>query len=747
MNGRRRIGITLALTLLATMPLFWPQPAEAYVEAPYTLGRIITESTNVMLLRIEKVDKERNLIVYRKVKDLKGQHPTEVIKHNIGKGGFHPREWQITMEWADVGKTAVMFHNGGASETCIHNYWYQCYAGGEWWNMSHAEPYLLRSFSGNPDKLAPAVASILEGKEVPVPCMVDDPDKMKLQLRLCKVQRLKASLKIQDYNPQRDFAGMGGGDDFRALAGMPGFSHYAAINRVDPEALGIAPADFDSDGKMDLCLYGASKVVLLQNGGNSFNEVSLPYSGGARAAIWGDYNGDGKPDLFLATPSGPKLFTNMGGGTFKDDTGLLPHEPYYNLTAAAWIDYDGDGKPDLLLANGFLGLRLYRNKGPGAVVAPPVKLGKWHYCGPFSNTGQKGFDKLYPPEQEIDFNKKYPGKGGKEAVWKDGDFKDGEINSFLPLFEPKADVVVYVYREIEATMATDLPISLGSDDTLTVWFNGQKVLAENVYRACAPDQHQLTLKLKPGKNTMLMKICQGDGDWAYYFKANTPVGPLTPIFEDVSAQVGLGPDGIAGNIKGDYLAVADVNGDGRPDFLFSAGNGVLVLNTPKGFVEAKDSGIRYQAGKVVPIFGDYDGDKHPDLFVPQNGVCKLFKNMGNGKFQDMTAQAGDLAKPIPGANCAIFAPFSNKGRLDLFVGCLRGPNRYFRNQGNGTFVEATEQLGLDQRIFNTRGICVADLNKDGAPDIVFNNEGQDSAVLLGNPQRVAQLPPAPSKTQ
>ena len=737
MRASRRFGAIVIITAVASLPFFLPDPAEAYVEAPYTLGRIISESSNVVLMRVEKVDKERNLIIYRKVKDLKGQHPTDVIKHNIGRGGFHPREWQITMEWADVGKTAVFFHNGGASETCIHNYWYQCYAGGEWWNMSHAEPYLLRSYAGNPEKLAPAVSAMLEGKEAIVPCMIDDPDKMKLQLRLGKIQRLKASLKIQDYNPQRDFAGLGGGDDIRTLAGMPGFSHYAAINRVDPDALGIAAADFDGDGKIDFCLYGASKTVLLQNGGNAFNEVSLPYSGGARAAAWADYNGDGKPDLFLATPTGPRLLTNMGGGTFKDDTALLPHEPYYNLTAAAWIDYDGDGKPDLLLANGFLGLRLYRNKGPTAAPPPPVKLGKWHYCGPFSNTGQKGFDKVYPPEQEIDFAKKYPGKGGKEATWKEGDFKDGEINSFLPLYEPKNDTVVYVYREIEAARATDLPISLGSDDTLTVWHNGQKLLAENVYRACAPDQNQLTLKLRPGKNTLLMKICQGDGDWSYYFKAATPVAPVVPIFEDISASVGLGPNGIASNLKGDHLAVVDVNGDGRPDFLYSAGQGLLVLNTPKGFVEANECGIRYQPGKVTPVFGDYNGDKLPDLFVPQNGSCKLFKNLGNGRFQDVTAQSGDLARKIPNANCAVFAPFSNKDRLDLFVGCLRGPNRYFRNLGNGTFVEATEELGLEQRVFNTRGILVADLNRDGAPDIVFNNEGQESAVLLGSPQRVA----------
>src|SRR5436309_1883734 len=150
-----------------------PRPAQAYVEVPYTLGKVIAESTNIVVMRVEAVDKTKNLIIYRKVRDLKGTHGPEVIKHNIARAGFHPREWQYTMEWAEVGKTAVFFHNGGASETCTGTYWYQAYPGGEWWNMSHGEPFLLRSFAGNPDKLIAAVTDMLAGKEAVVPCMVD----------------------------------------------------------------------------------------------------------------------------------------------------------------------------------------------------------------------------------------------------------------------------------------------------------------------------------------------------------------------------------------------------------------------------------------------------------------------------------------------------------------------------------------------------------------------------------------------
>src|SRR5947209_2144716 len=123
-----------------------------------------------------------------------------------------------------------------------------------------------------------------------------DGNKEDLHHRRAKIQRVKASLKLQDYNPKRDFVGWGG-EDFRRLNGMPGFTHYSALSRVDPEAQAISVVDIDGDGKPDLCLVGAGKITLLQNGGESLNEISLPAGGGCRAAVWADYNGDGKPDL------------------------------------------------------------------------------------------------------------------------------------------------------------------------------------------------------------------------------------------------------------------------------------------------------------------------------------------------------------------------------------------------------------------------------------------------------------------
>src|ERR1051326_1009750 len=636
-----RVAITLLGLLIMVLA---PSHVAAYVEAPHSLGMVVNLSTNVILVKVDKVDKQNNTIIYTKVRDIKGKHATEVIKHNIGKAGFNEREWKYPMEWAEPGKLAIMFHNGQQSETCIGTYWYQCAAVDEWWNMTHGEPFLLRTYAGNIDKLAAAVAEMLNEKEVIVPCMVDG-NKDDLHLRRAKIERLRASLKLDDYNEKRDFVGFGG-EDFRRIFAMPGFTHYSAVNRVDPDAQAISAIDFDGDGKVDLCLVGATRIALLQNGSESFNEISVPGElSGCRSAVWADYNGDGLPDLLLATPTGPRLYTNLGNGNFYDVTYLLPKEACYNCTAVAWIDYDGDGRPDILVSNGFHGLRLYRN--------------------------------AYNPDKSL---------------------KDLESDEF--------SVRERATKELDA-------IGPALEGKL------RKVLAKGV-----EDQEAKR------------RIKELVANWQDPEKRDKIRNGLW--FEDVSEKVGLGPNGIAAKLKGDTLTVCDVDGDGRPDFLYGAGAGVLILNTPKGFVEAKDSGISFVTGKTGPVFGDFLNDGHPGLVVPQAKGVKLFKNDGKGHFTDVTDKAGDLAKFTGCAACAAWGDVDNDGHLDLVIGCLREPNRCFRNKGDGAFEDASQKIGLDQRVFNTQAICLADLNNDGILDMVFNNEGQESCVLLGNTELLAQ---------
>jgi hypothetical protein len=152
----------------------------------------------------------------------------------------------------------------------------------------------------------------------------------------------------------------------------------------------------------------------------------------------------------------------------------------------------------------------------------PTLAGKWHFIGPFSNSDQKGFDAVYPPEKEIDLTRTYTGKGGEKVSWKEfPDFRVARMND-LARFPRNDNACAYLTHEFEVKEAMDLRCWFGSDDTLTVWLNGQQVLAENVYRPGAPDQDQATLKLKPGKNRLLAKVCNGGGGFEFYVRPAFP---------------------------------------------------------------------------------------------------------------------------------------------------------------------------------------------------------------------------------
>jgi hypothetical protein len=232
--------------------LFVAGPAFGYIEAPHSLGKCVGDSTNIVLVELTKVNKEKNLLIFKKVTDIKGKHPADEIKHNIGQKGFHEREWKNIMAWAEAGKRAVFMYNGDASETCIGTYWYQCYREGEWWGMSHAEPFLLRTFAGDPDRLADLCTRMLKGEEVIATCFADG-SKEQLHQRKGKLQRLRASLKKQDYNPKRDFVGWGGDgeevEEFKTIellaASAPGW-RYAPAKSVAAGDGWVAPAFNDA---------------------------------------------------------------------------------------------------------------------------------------------------------------------------------------------------------------------------------------------------------------------------------------------------------------------------------------------------------------------------------------------------------------------------------------------------------------------------------------------------------------------
>jgi hypothetical protein len=239
--------------------------------------------------------------------------------------------------------------------------------------------------------------------------------------------------------------------------------------------------------------------------------------------------------------------------------------------------------------------------------------------------------------------------------------------------------------------------------------------------------------------------------------AATPAdAPGTLHFTDVTAEAGARnaytaqdlpmPDG-ASHVGG--VAWRDVDGDGLPDlFLMNdatrrpASHARLLRNLGDGRFED----ITVSSGITVPhlagggaAFADYDNDGAPDLYVATAGPNRLFRNDGRGHFTDVTEAAGvgDTGR----GQSASWADYDGDGDLDLYVAnwdrCVGNPycakpngrDALYRNEGNGRFVDVAEEL------FGVEGIAAGafvagwlDADDDGDPDLLVINDSRHNAL-------------------
>lgn len=130
----------------------------------------------------------------------------------------------------------------------------------------------------------------------------------------------------------------------------------------------------------------------------------------------------------------------------------------------------------------------------------------------------------------------------------------------------------------------------------------------------------------------------------------------------------------------------------------------------------------YDHGNGVCI-GDVDNDGKLDLyFTSQATRNELWRNVGGGKFEDITDKAGvGVADKV--SVSAAFGDIDNDGDLDLFVTTIRGGNVLFQNNGKGTFKDITEKAGVG---FNghSSGAVFFDYDRDGKLDLFVTNVGK-----------------------
>jgi len=155
----------------------------------------------------------------------------------------------------------------------------------------------------------------------------------------------------------------------------------------------------------------------------------------------------------------------------------------------------------------------------------------WHLIGPFDNRNKKGFDVAYPPEQEIDFRAEYEGQKGKVA-WVAHSTEDayGIVDLNEALGKHKG-AIVYAAAEFFSPEAREVDLRLGCINANKVWLNGQPVTANEVYHSGMNiDQYNATVRLKEGRNVVLLKICQNEQEeswaqrWQFQFRVTDSLG-------------------------------------------------------------------------------------------------------------------------------------------------------------------------------------------------------------------------------
>jgi hypothetical protein len=438
-----------------------------------------------------------------------------------------------------------------------------------------------------------------------------------------------------------------GGIAFRHATGGTG-----ALTLLQTTGSGCSLFDFDNDGWLDLFLVGSARAgagasvhaLYRNNGDSSFTDVTkaagLENNGYGMGSVAADYDGDGDLDLLITSYGANTLYRNNGRGQFEDVTaasGLAPatngerRKPILWNTSAAFADYDGDGWLDLYVAR----YLQFDDDTPQICRHQGVPLA----CMPT----------LYDPQ----YGSLYRNNG-------DGTFTD-------------------VTRQAGAVSAGR---SLGA-----VWCD-----------------------------------CDGDGRSDLFVANDTTPNNLFHNegggrFSDVAVAMGLayGPHGSPEASMG--VDFGDYDGDGRFDLLVTnfqnEGAGLYHNGGKPGFFAAADRAGVLAATLPVLGFGagflDFDNDGRPDLFMANGHVqeaiqkvdpaCsfaqprQIFRNRGDGTFEDLTSACGPaMTEPAVGRGAA-FGDYDNDGDLDILVNNNGGPAMLLRNNlvSTGTGAERPER--------------------------------------------------------
>jgi hypothetical protein len=468
--------------------------------------------------------------------------------------------------------------------------------------------------------------------------------------------------------------------DVTAAAGIK-FVHNSgrAGKKLLPETMGagVALFDADQDGWLDILFVngrdwkpGARKSLqaLYRNNRNgTFADVTkgsgLDVELYGMGVTVGDFDNDGLQDVYITALEGDRLFRNVSSGgkaRFQDVTTVSGIRNASFGTSAAWLDYDKDGRLDLFVANY---VQWSADKDLWCSLDGSTKS----YCTPESYKGTSS--KLY----------KNAGNGRFQDV------------------SQKAGV---------AEQGKALGVAV-LDFNVDGW----------------PD-------LFVANDTQPNKLYR-----------NNKAGRF--VEEGLEAGVAFSEEGVARGAMG--VDAADYDRSGRPHLLVgNFSNEMLALYHNEGsgvFVDEAPASSVGRASLLTLSFGvfffDYDLDGLLDIFSANGHIEEeinrvqpriqykqpplLFRNLGKGKFEPVTASAGQLNQPLV-ARGAAYGDIDHDGDLDIVVTTNHGPARLFRNDGN---VGAKANRWLSIRTVGAKS------NRDGMGAVVrvTSASGKQSAMV------------------
>ena len=427
---------------------------------------------------------------------------------------------------------------------------------------------------------------------------------------------------------------------------------------------GVAWGDCDGDGWPDIYLAngGSQGNHLFGNVAGSFSDITAPpldLSGYAFAVAWADIDNDGDLDLFAGegNSSPNHLYRNDGGAFVEISSG--PFAQSASTLGCAFADYDNDGLIDLYLVNTFAPDQLLHNEGGGVfadATAPP--LGNAAY--------------------------------GRSAVW--GDY-DGDGDQDLYLVHNDSNKL---YRNEGGGSFSDQSVAMGVND------------GEHGYGAAWGDY-------------------DNDGDLDLYL---TNDGPNRLLRNDGFGFTDVATPTLADAGRGTGVAWADYDLDGWLDlYLVKRGQNLLFRNDGGNFIDSTDPLLADQNDGVGAAWCDYDGDGDPDLYISN-------ADAGNRLFQNDNSNGNHwLAVELVGSDSNRMAVGA---RLVAQVGGLTLTRQIGGDTGLYSQSELTVLFGLGSETLVTQldihwpGGDVETLN-DLAADrrIVVEQESANTAVPAG----------------